>query len=153
MISWIRTKRSDHPLADPRDAQELLGDLSKREAVQAVQSLSEYLDGIKTAGTLNLGRAMEIVDELDRCGRPHHRNAAKELCRPHPRLTNFQVNRLWTSVGEYLVQLAEAYQACLAAYEAGAKGASALRNQYVRLLGRAVRMRSAALSWDYLRYK
>jgi cyclic-di-GMP-binding protein len=153
MIVWTRAKPSEHPLADPRDAKELLGDLAKRDGVHVLPALSEYLDGIKTAGALDFKRAFEIIDELDRLGRTHHRGAMRELCLSNGKLTSFQANRIWTTVGEYLVQLAQAYQSCLAAYSGGAWGASVLRNQHLRIIARATRMRAAALTWDYLRYK
>ena len=152
MFAWINAKRSEHPLEDPKDAAASLVELSKRDTLAALQELSELLDAVKTVKRLDIGRAYEIVDAIDRTGRLHYRRAAREFIFTRAQLTKFQANRIWTVVGEYLVQLAEAYQFCLAEYEAGANGAIALRSQLVRMLGRGTRLRAAALKWDYLRY-
>ena len=152
MLAWINGKRSDHPLGDPHEAANLLAEFTKRDALTALQGLSELLDGVKTAERLSIARAYEIVDSIDRTSRAHYRKAAREVIFTRAQLTNFQANRIWTTVGEHLVQLAEAYQFCLAAYEAGANEAIALRSQLVRILGRAMRLRAAALKWDYFRY-
>jgi hypothetical protein len=152
MFTWIKARKSDHRLADEEDAKELLAALSRDESLSGLQRLSELLDDLKIAQGISVGRMYEIVDAVDHTGRAHYRNASQEFLGHRHRLTKFQANRIWTSAGEYLVQLAEAYQLCLAAFEADASGAAALRTQVVRILGRAIRLRAAALKWDCLRY-
>jgi hypothetical protein len=152
MFAWVKAKKSDHSLADEQDAKELLAALSREDTLPGLQRLSELLDDLKTAQGITVGRMYEIVDAVDRTGRTHYRSALQEFLGHRHRLTKLQANRICTTAGEYLAELAEAYQFCLAAFEAGASGAVALRTQVVRIIGRAIRLRAAALKWDYLRY-
>jgi hypothetical protein len=101
---------------------------------------------------MEAARAFEVADQLDRAGRPYWRKAAHEYHQGTGKLTSYQATRLWVTVGEYVVQLAEAYEFCLAVYQTGAAGAAALRPHLPHILGRAVRLRASAQTWDYLRY-
>jgi hypothetical protein len=152
MLAWTKLLKSDHPLGDEEEARELLTQLSCAESLPGLQRLSELLDGLKIARGVGVVRMYEIVDAVDRTGRAHYRSASQQFVHHRQQLTRFQADRIWTSVGEYITQLAEAYQWCLASFEAGASGAAQLRTQVVRILGRAIRLQAAALRWDCLCY-
>ncbi len=152
MLTWPKARKSNHPLADKEDAKELFAQLSCSDSLSALQRLSELLDGLKIARGIGLGRLYDIVDAADRTGRAHYRSASREFLGHRHRLTRYQGNRIWTSAGEYVTQLAEAYQWCLAQFLAGASGAADLRPHIVRIIGRAIRLQAAALKWDYFCY-
>jgi hypothetical protein len=114
--------------------------------------VSAALDDLKSSGGFDLVRAFELVDQLDRASRGHWRKATHEYHTGPGRLTNLQADRLWTGVGEYVVQLAEAYEWCLASYATGASGSAGLAGQFVRIIARALRLRVWAHSWDHVRY-
>jgi hypothetical protein len=145
-------KTSDHPLARPAPTAEILQEIIERKGLECLQGLSEVLDILKTVRDLEVGRAFTVVDQVDRAGRPYWRRAANDHHAGVGKLTNYQANRIWVTVGEYIVQLAEAYESCLARCETGAVGSGALSAQVPRIIGRAVRLRVAAQSWDYVRY-
>jgi len=149
MFPRLHSKKSDHPLADPAAAGALLGEITKRECLPCLQGLTELLDKVKTATGLELARAFDVIDQLDRVGRPYWRKAAHEYYEGSGKLTNYQASRVWVTVGEYIVQLAEAYEFCLAVFQTDAP---ALRSQLPRIIGRALRLRASAQSWDYARY-
>ena len=152
MLTWPKARKSNHPLADEEDAKEVFAQLSCIDSLSALQRLSELLDGLKIARGIGLGRLYDIVDGADRTGRSHYRSASQEFLGHRHRLTRYQGNRIWTSAGEYVTQLAEAYQWCLAQFLAGASGAADLRPHVVRIIGRAIRLQAAALKWDYFCY-
>ena len=152
MLIWPKARKSTHPLADEQDAKELFAQLACIDSLSALQRLSELLDGLKIARGIGLGRLYDIVDGADRAGRSHYRSASQEFLGHRHRLTRYQGNRIWTSAGEYVTQVAEAYQWCLAQFMAGASGAADLRSHVVRIIGRAIRLRAAALKWDYFCY-
>jgi hypothetical protein len=139
-------------LADEEGAKALLAQLSCIDSLSALQRLSELLDGLKIAKGIAVGRLYEIVDAVDRTGRAHYRSASQEFLSHRHRLTRYQGNRIWTSAGDYVTQLAEAYQLCLAQFLAGASRAADLRTHIVRIISRAIRLQAAALKWDYLCY-
>jgi hypothetical protein len=152
MLTWTKARRSNHPLADEEAAKHLLAHLSCIDSLSALQRLSELLDGLKIARGIGLGRLYDIVDAVDRTGRAHYRSASQEFLGHRHRLTRFQGNRIWTGAGEYVTQLAEAYQCCLAQFLSGTSGAAGLRPHIARIIGRAIRLQAAALKWDYLCY-
>ena len=149
MFARLHSKKSSHPLADPASTGAILGEITNRECLACLQGLSELLDKIKATPGLEMARAYDVIDQIDRVGRPHWRKAAHEYYEGSGNLTSYQANRVWVTVGEYIVQLAEAYEFCLAVYQTGA---AALRSQLPRIIGRALRLRASAQSWDYVRY-
>ncbi len=152
MLSWIRSRRSDHLLDDKDGASILLDELAGKDPIPALELVSSYLDAVKTAENLKPGRAFEIVDLLDRSGRPLERRLNQGLVAEGQRLTRFQQARLWTTVYAYWTQMAEGYRFCLAKYEVGAVGAAALKPQLPRITCRAMRACAGQLKWTLLRY-
>ena len=110
MFAFTRFKKSDHLLADPRATRELIEQISQRDGSVRLEGLTEVLDSLKTAQDLGALRLFEVADQLDRVGRPYWRKATQEYFAGTGKLTNYQITRLWTMVGEYLVQLAEAME-------------------------------------------
>jgi hypothetical protein len=152
MLARPGLRKPEHPLADRAAAAQVLGELTQSDPISCLQGLAELLDKLKTAGRLDLSRSYEIADQIDRAGRPCWRRAARDYHDSKGKRTDFQANRIWVAVGEYLVQLAEAYELCLGGFDAGVEGAAGLRGQVLRLVARAIRLRVAAQSWDYVRY-
>lgn len=127
-------------------------ELDQRDSLNGLRYVSEAVDVLKSTKGVDLVTAFETVDQLDRASRSHWRKATHEYHTGRGRLTNLQADRIWTAVGEYGVQLAEGYEWCLASYATGASGAAGLAGQFVRIIGRALRLRVWAHSWDYVRY-
>ena len=152
MPIWTRARTSSHPLADDEDAKKLLAQLSSIDSLSALQRLSELLDGLKIARGIGTGRLYDIADAVDRTGRPHYRSASQEFLNHRHRLTQYQENRIWLAAGEYVTQLAEAYQWWLAQFLSSKRGPADGQLHFVRVIGRAIRLQAAALKWDYLRY-
>ena len=152
MLSWIRGRRSDHLLDDKDGASILLDELAGKDPIPALELVSSYLDAVKTAENLKPGRAFEIVDLLDRTGRPLERRLNQALVAEGQRLTRFQQARLWTTVYAYWTQITEGYRFCLAKYEVGAVGAGALKPQLPRITCRAMRACTGQLKCTLLRY-
>lgn len=152
MLDWIRRGRSDHPLDDKDAPKILLDDLAGKDPIPALEQLSSYLDAVKTADNLKPLRALEIVDLLDRTGRATQRRLNQTFVAESQHLTKFQQARLWTAVYAYWTQIAEGYRFCLAKYEVGAVGATALTPQLPRIICRAMRACAGQLKWSLLRY-
>jgi len=152
MLIWTRARKSNHPLADDEAAKELLAQLAGIDSLAALQRLCELVDGLKAARGIGTARLYDIVDLVDRTGRPHYRSASQEFLNHRHRLTRYQENRIWVTAGEYVTQLAEAYQWWLAQFLSGKRGPAEGQAQFTRAIGRAIRLQAAALKWDYLRY-
>ncbi len=109
MLRWIKSGKSDHPL-DAKAVDTLMQELDSKDAVPALEQISAYLDAVKTADNLKPGRALEIVDLLDRTARPLQRRLTQDYIAETHRLTKFQKARLWASVHNYATQLTEGYR-------------------------------------------
>jgi hypothetical protein len=147
-----RPKKLDHPLGNAASTMEVVREITERKGLDCLQGFSELLDALKTLRGLEAVHAFDVIDQLDRAARPYWRRATHEYHSGNGTLTNYQANRIWTTVGEYIVQLAEAYELCLARYETGGARAVGISAQLPRIVGRALRLRVSAQSWDYVRY-
>ncbi len=152
MLSWIKLKRSDHPLDDALEAKRAAETLANAEPFHALGQISAYLDAIKTADKLRPLRGVEIVDLLDRAARVPQRRLNYDYVMLGRRLTRFQDNRIWSTAYDYWTQLAEAYRFCLSAYEVGAFGSQALKPHLPKIIARTTRARGQQLKWALMRY-
>jgi hypothetical protein len=152
MLGWIKGFKSDHPLDDKEGGRLLLEGLQSKDPVTALEELSGYLDQVKTADGLAPQRAYELVDLLDRTGRAHYRKLTALYVSETHRLTKFQQTRIAGAASALCQQLADGYRFCLAKYEVGAMGASALRPYLHRIAARALRAYGGQLKWSLLRY-
>jgi len=152
MLSWIKLKRSDHPLDDPAEAKKVAEELSAAEPFYALGQISSYLDAVKTAEKLQPLRGMEIIDLMDRTARVAQRRLNYEYALQNRRMTRFQSNRVWTTAYDYWVQLAEAYRFCLSTYEVGSLGSQALKPHLPKIIARTLRARGQQMKWALMRY-
>lgn len=152
MLSWIKLKRSDHPLDAPAEAKKVAEELSACEPFFALGQVSSYLDAVKTAEKLHPLRAMEIIDLLDRTARGAQRRLNYQYALQGQHMTRFQSNRVWTTAYDYWVQLAEAYRFCLSTYEVGSLGSQALKPHLPKVMARTLRARGQQLKWALMRY-
>jgi hypothetical protein len=153
MLSWIKQKRSNHPMEGVQDAKQITSDLTALEPFQALGHISGYLDAIKTSVKLSPSRAVDITDALDKAARVPQRRLNYDYVTLGRKLTRFQDTRIWSTVHAYWTQLAEAYLFCLSAYEVGALGSQALKPHLPKLIARAIRARGQQLKWALLRYE
>lgn len=133
--------------------QMLVEGLPRDDPLAALHELSAQLDRIKASDAARPFRAFEIVDLIDRTGRPHYRKVAHEYVLGQRRLTKFQETQLWTGVSSYLFELSQGYRYCLAKYEVGADTIGSLTPVLPVICARALRTRAARLKWSYLRYR
>ena len=136
MLRWMKRERSDHPLDNKDPSGTLLEGISGKDPIPALEQICMHLDAVKTAENLKPGRALEIVDLLDRTGRPLQRRLNHELLSDGHRMTKFHHVRLWNSVYNYWTELGDGYRFCLAKYEVGAVGATALKPYIPRVICR-----------------
>ncbi|MBM3393880.1 MAG: hypothetical protein FJY37_04450 [Betaproteobacteria bacterium] len=152
MLSWIKLKRSDHPLEDPEEAKRVVDEMLAAEPFYALGQISAYLDNVKTAEHLTPMRAMEIVDSLDRAARKAQRRLNYEYVSQGRPLTRFQRNRIWSTAYDYWMQLAEGYRHRLTSFEVGALGSLALKPHLPKLIARTARARAQQIKWALLCY-
>ena len=152
MLGWMKGAQSDHPLADDKAARALLGELPANDSLKMLEDLVYWLDSVRDAEDLKVGRQFEIVDLIDATARPHQRKLSQEYLSGRDRLQKFQENRIWTTVFRFWKQLALSYEHCLTLFQSGASGAGAVKNQLPLIVARGLRAGAAQLKWHLLRY-
>lgn len=152
MLSWIKGTQSDHPLAEDKAARELVTELPANDSFKALEELSYWLDSLKGAEDLKLGRHFEIIDLIDQAAKNHQRKLSQDYLAGSARLKKVQEIRIWNTSFSFWKQLADAYQLCLTRYRAGAGGWSALKGPSPTIVVRAMRAISLQLKWQLLRY-
>ncbi len=152
MLSWIKGTQSDHPLAEDKAARELIAELPANDSFKALEELSNWLDSLKGAESLKLGRQLEIIDLIDQAAKNHQRRLSQDYLSGSARLQKFQEIRIWNTSFKFWQQLADAYQLCLKRYQAGAAGSGSLKGPLPMIVARAMRALSLQLKWQLLRY-
>lgn len=152
MLGWMKGAQSDHPLADDKAARQLLAELPAGDSIKTLEELAYWLDSIRSADDLKVGRLLEIVDLIDAHAKNHQRKLAQEYLTGRDRLQKFQENRIWTTVFKFWKQLALAYEHCLKRYQSGAGGWGAIKNQVPMIVSRGLRAGALQLKWHLLRY-
>ncbi len=152
MLGWMKGTQSDHPLADDKAARELIAELPANDSIKALEELAFWLDSLKTADDLKVGRMVEIVDLIDTAAKNQQRKLSQEYLTGRERLQKFQENRIWTTVFRFWKQLALAYEHCLKRYQAGASGWGAVKSKVPMIVSRGLRAGSLQLKWHLLRY-
>lgn len=140
----------DHPMADPRQAQQRVADLPADPA-KALQEISELLDSIVHTDGFKLDRRFENIDLLDGAAKNHQRKLSQDYL-AMPRQQKFHENRLWTAVYGLWKHLGDAYIHCVHGHEANLGGASAVKKTMPVVVARAIRTLTLQLKWVLLRY-
>ncbi len=148
----IFSNKSDHPLADAKEAKRVLGQLAARDAAAALEEVAGWLESLAADERIKLGDALALLLQLDDAAQPHARKLARDYL-ASPRLGRNQEFKLWQGNHAFWEQLAAAYEACLNRHAAAGKGGETLGKSDLQLLiGRLLRALSTRLKWDQFRY-
>ncbi|MDO8463935.1 MAG: hypothetical protein Q7S46_01595 [Gallionella sp.] len=137
MLSGIFGKKSDHPLADIKSAQALLGDLPKNDAHKMLMELSEWIESVSDNTDFKLDHQFAVLLLLDETAQPYARKLARDYFAPQE-LNKFQENRLWLVLGNFFHHTEKAYCAVFNRYCNNDKGAGAVKAHVPLLVARAV---------------
>ncbi len=140
----------DHPMADPKRAREIIGELASDPA-KALAEITEWLESMNRTDGFKLDRRFENIDLLDGAAKNHQRKLAQDYL-AMPRQQKFQENRLWTASFEFWKHLGDAYARCVDEHEANLNGAAAIRKNVPAIAARALRALTLQLKWTLLRY-
>jgi hypothetical protein len=151
MLGIFKGPRSDHPLADLKEAKRLLEALPPGDALRALEEIAHWLESVGAEASFKPETRAQLVQLLDEAGQAPARKLAREYLSAS-RLGKQQETKLWTVIHQFWAHSALGYVTCLDAYATGAKGGDALKRS-VPLLGvRALRALAAQLKWLQLRY-
>lgn len=151
MLKWIGGGKPDHPMADAKQAKDIVADLPANDAMKALDEVNYWLESLHNTEGFKLDRLFENIDLLDGAAKNHQRKLSQDYL-AMSRQQKFQENRLWTAVYEFWRQLGASYLLCVERYESGASGATAIRKSLPLIVARALRALTLQLKWMLLRY-
>ena len=138
MVLGLFGKKSDHPLADIKSAQQLLDDMPKSDSLKALQELSEWIEAIREhAGDFRVDHQWAVLRMFDQAAQPHVRKVLHDYFSAQA-LSKFQENRLWSLLDNFYTQTDLCHHDVLTRYLDGAKGASAVKTDLPLLCARGI---------------
>ena len=147
----IFSKKPDHPLADLKSAQDLLGGLPKSDALAVLHEVTTWLESVREQNEFRLDHQFAVTRLLDEVARSSERKLARDLYAATP-LSTFQENRVWMALDTFYAQLALADTHILERYRNGDKGAATIK-PFLPLLGaRGILAVACALKCKAARY-
>lgn len=145
-------KKSDHPLADIKTAQQVLEELPKNDAQNAVQELTGWIEtAVELAEDFRLDHEFAVLRMLDDAAQPYVRKLLRDYFAVQP-LSKFQENRLWTVLNNYYTQSEFAYHDVLTRLVNGARGASGFKTEMASLGARGIAALTGRLKMAAARY-
>ena len=120
-------KKSDHPMANVKSAQELLDELPKSDALKTLLELTTWVESVREHAEFHLDNQAAVLRLLDETARTFERKLVRDYFAASA-LSKFQENRLWMALNEFYAQLAQAYLNVLARYRNGDKGSSVIKS-------------------------
>ncbi|TRZ98490.1 MAG: hypothetical protein D4R84_03615, partial [Rhodocyclaceae bacterium] len=102
------SNKTNHPLADAREARRILAEIAVREPQTAVEDASAWLESLAADESFKLAQRLELILKLDEAAVAQ----ARRLGRDYPALTGAsrtQESRQWQIGHNYWQQLAASY--------------------------------------------
>lgn len=151
MLGFFSNKPA-HPLADAREAKDVLAEIASREPLAAVEETGNWLESVVAEPSFKLPQRFELILKLDEAAVAQ----ARRLGRDYPAqsgISRAAETRYWELGHGYWQQLAAAYRDCLARHRAGEKDAEAIRPQLPLLYARQTNALAAQRKWKQFRYE
>lgn len=146
------SKKSDHPLADSKEAKRILAEVATRDPHGALEEASAWLESLPTAEGFKLALRIERFLQLDEAAAPQARRLGREFVNLG-RASRMQESRLWDLNHGYWMQLAAGYAHCHAqVQQAGKDEAASVQSLRPLLYARLMHAYAALLKWDQFHY-
>lgn len=143
--------KTDHPLADPKEAKRLLEALPASDPVKALDELMHWIESVAAAEGFKPETRIQLLLMLDDAAQPRVRKLSKDYFAAG-RPSRFLENRLWTALHGYWKQAGYGYARAVDQFVQGQKGAEAAKAQLPLLLVRTLRSFAQQIKWMHMRY-
>ncbi|HEY6239417.1 MAG TPA: hypothetical protein VIW78_01115 [Burkholderiales bacterium] len=143
--------KSDHPLADAKEARKILDAIPAGDPFKALEDLNHWLESVRTWENFKPEHRAQTVQMVDEAAQAHLRKLQREYL-SSSRLSKFQENRMWAAIRESYRQSAIAFATCVDHYATGKKGWEDLKQSMPLLTVRALLALAAQMKWQYVRY-
>lgn len=151
MLKIFGGGKSDHPMADLKEARRLLGELPANDALRALDEINHWFESVRADQEFRPGHRAALALLLDEAAQTPVRKLGREYLFT-PRLSKPQENRLWTAIHAFWRNASLALVGSLEAFVTGAKGADDLKGDLPLLTVRGLRALAAQMKWLHMRY-
>ena len=152
MLAGIFGKKSDHPLADVKSVQALLENLPKNDAYKSLMELTDLVEWVTEHDDFKLDHQFAVLRMIDEAAQPYSRRLSREYFTPFE-INKFQENRLWSLLGNYYRQSANAYYTVFDRFCNADKGSNTIKVHIPLLTARAVYSLICQLKYISARYE
>lgn len=152
MLAGLFGKKSDHPLANLKSAQQVLDDVPKADALKALLELTSWVESLRDhADEFRMDHQVAVLRLLDEAAQPHVRKLLRDYFAVQA-LNKFQENRVWTALNDFFALSEQAHATILALYGKGERGAAAIKPQLALLAARGIVAATGRLKLAAARY-
>src|SRR5688572_14819536 len=149
-FKWIGGGAGDHPMADAKQAREIIDGLPT-DATKALLEVTELLESLNQAEGFRLNRRFENIGLLEAAVREHQRTLLRVYLF-NPRQQKYYENQLWNCATGFGKQLEAAYSLCARQYDSGFSGITSIGVSLPVIMARAMRALTFQLKWALFRY-
>lgn len=150
MLGFLTGGKVDHPMADSKQAREIVADLPS-DPMKALGDITNWLDSLRETKAYKLDRLFENIDLLDGAAKNYQRKLAQDYFATS-RQQKFQESRLWTGSYAFWKALSDAYLECVSRFESAQTGGTAFRKNLPVIVARTLRALTLQLKWILVRY-
>lgn len=150
-LGGLFDRRNGHPLANPRELQQIVSELPRDNAFKSLDEIGGWLESLAVAEGFPADRLFIAASQLEDAAMAHLRRLSREYLHT-VRLSKAEERRLWAINAGFWRQLAEVYEKALAGLVAAGPTPEALRLQLPGLCARLIAALRAQLKWEQFHY-
>lgn len=150
MLGFLTGGKVDHPMADSKQAREIVADLPS-DSLKALADITGWLDSLRDTKAFKVDRLFENIDLLDGAAKNYQRKLAQDYFATS-RQQKFQESRLWTGSHAFWKALSDAYLECVSRFESAQTGGTTFRKNLPVIVARTLRALTLQLKWILVRY-
>jgi hypothetical protein len=143
--------RSDHPMADVKEARKIVDAIPGSDQLKALEDLNHWMESVRAWPGFAHDHRAQLILIVDDAAQGHLRRLQRDYL-SSPRLSKFQENRLWTVIRESYRNAALAFATSVDVFVTSQKGWEALKPLMPMLTVRALRSLAGQMKWQYIRY-
>ncbi len=151
MLKLFGGAKVDHPMADLKEARNILQHLQGDEAYKAIEEAAHWLESVRGQEGFKPEVRAQLFCLIDDAAQVPMRKLQRDYL-SSARLSRFQEQRLWNAIHGYWKQAATSFVFCIDLYASGIKGVDTLKPSLPLLTVRALRTLAAQIKWQYIRY-
>lgn len=150
MLGFFSSK-SQHPLADAKEAKRIFGELATREPLGAIEEATGWLESIPGEASFKPVQRLELILRLDEATAAQARRLARDY---QPLVSGSRAieAKHWEMAHGYWDLLLKAYLDCFARFRNGEKDAEGIKAQQHLLYGRLINALASELKWRQFHY-